>query len=67
MTRHWSSVVKSDRLMKDIVHKASNQLAVVGVIRDPHVFFTGIHAKPQIGFAETPAWSAVVLQNKTLH
>lgn len=53
--------------MKDIVHKASNQLAVVGVIRDPHVFFTGIHAKPQIGFAEAPAWSAVVLQNKTLH
>ena len=47
--------------MKDIVHQASNQLAVVGVIRDPHVVLSGVHAKLQIGFTKAPPWGTVVL------
>lgn len=47
--------------MKDIVHQASNQLAVVSVIRDPHVVLSGVHAKLQIGLTEAPTWGTVVL------
>lgn len=50
------------RLMKDIVHQASDQLAVVGVVRDPHVVLSGVHAKLQIGFTKAPSWGTVVLQ-----
>lgn len=47
--------------MKDIVHQASNQLAVVGVIRDPHVVLSWVHAKLQVGFTQAPTWRTVVL------
>lgn len=47
--------------MKDIVHEASNQLAVVGVIRAPHVVLSGVHAKLQIGLTKAPTGSTVVL------
>lgn len=50
--------------MKDIVHQTSNQLAVVGVVRDPHVILSGVHAKLQIRLTKAPAWGSVVLLNK---
>lgn len=50
------------RLLKDIVHKASDELDVVGVIWDPYVILSGVHAKLYIGFTQTPTWSTVVLQ-----
>lgn len=46
---------------KDIVHQASNQLAEVGVIWDPHVVLSGVHGEFQVGFTEAPARRAVVL------
>lgn len=51
-------------LVKDIVHQASNQLAVVCVIRDPHVVLSGVHAKLQVGFTKAPTWGTVVLKKK---
>lgn len=53
------------RLLKDIVHKAADQLAVVGVIRDPDVVLPGVHAKLQIGLTQAPSGGSVVLQNKS--
>ncbi len=47
--------------MKDIVHQASNQLTVVGVIGDPDVVLSGVHAKFQVGFTKAPTWGSVVL------
>ncbi len=52
--------------MKDIVNQASNQLAVVGVIRGPHVVLSGVHAKLQVGLTEAPTWGTIVLRNKTI-
>lgn len=49
---------------KDIVNQASNQLAVVRVIRDPHVVFSGVNPKPQVGLTETPTWAPVVLLDR---
>lgn len=51
-----------ERLRKDIVHQASNQLAVVGVVRDPHVVLSGVHAELQVGLTQAPAWGTVVLE-----
>lgn len=48
--------------MKDIVHEASNELAVVGVIGDPHVVLSGVHTKLQIGLTEAPAWTTIILK-----
>lgn len=50
--------------MKDIVHQASNQFAVVGVIRDPYIVLSWVHAKLQVGFTQAPAWCTVVLQKE---
>lgn len=50
--------------MKDIVHQASNQLAVVGVIRDPYIVLSWVHAKLQVGFTQAPAWGTIVLKKK---
>lgn len=47
--------------MKDIVNQASDQLAVVCVIRDPHIILSGVHAKLQVGLTEAPTWGTVVL------
>lgn len=52
------------RHVKDIVYQATNQLAVIGVVRDPHVVLSGVHAKFQIGFTEAPTWGSVVLLSK---
>lgn len=52
--------------MKDIVHQASNQLAVVGVIRDPYIVLSWVHAKLQVGFTQAPAWGTVVLKRKRM-
>lgn len=49
---------------KDIVHQASDQLAEVGVVRDPHVVLSGVHCAFQVGFTEAPARCAVVLATK---
>lgn len=51
-------------LMKDIVHQASNQLAVVRVVGDPHVVLSGVHAKLQVGFTQAPTRGSVVLMEK---
>lgn len=32
-------------LVKDIVHQASDQLAEVGVVGDPHVVLSGVHGE----------------------
>lgn len=49
------------RVTKDIVNQAPNQLAVVGVIGDPHVVLSGVHAKLQVGFTQAPTRGTVVL------
>lgn len=56
--------VKGGRVMKDIVNQASNQLAVVRVIRDPHVVLSGVNPKLEVGLTETPTWTPVVLLDK---
>lgn len=58
------SLVVSVSAVKDIVHQASNQLAEVGIIWDPHVVLPGIHGKFQVGFTEAPARCAVVLTTR---
>lgn len=50
--------------MKDIVNQASNQLAVVCVIRDPHIVLSGVDPKLQVGLTETPTGAPVVLLDK---
>lgn len=57
----YSPFVHRMKLIKDIVHQASNQLAVVGVIRNPNIVFSGVHAKLQICFTKAPTRSTVVL------
>lgn len=53
--------------MKDIVNQAPNQLAVVRVIRDPHVVLSGVNPKLQVGLTETPSWAPVVLSGNTVN
>lgn len=50
--------------MKDIIHQASNKLAVVCVIREPHIVFSGVHARLKVGFAQAPTGGTVVLMKK---
>lgn len=52
------------RLIKDIIHQASNQLAVVGVIRDPHDVLSGVHAELQVGLTKAPTRGTVFLQKQ---
>lgn len=59
--REVRSEKEATGLVKDIVHQASDQLAEVGVVRDPHVVLSGVHGELQVGFAEAPARRAVVL------
>lgn len=56
--------VEGGRALKDIVNQASNQLAVVCVIRDPHIVFSGVNPKLEVGLTETPTWAPVVLLDK---
>lgn len=51
-------------VLKDIVNQASNQLAIVRVIRDPHVVLSGVNPKLEVGLTETPTWAPVVLLDK---
>lgn len=49
------------KINKDIVHQASNKLAVVSVIRNPHIVLSGVHATLQVGFTKAPSWGTVLL------
>lgn len=59
-----SLCVNGGGVLKDIVNQASNQLAVVRVIRDPHVVLSGVNPKLEVGLTETPTWAPVVLLDK---
>lgn len=68
LSTQWNSEIKygvSGNIAdgrKDIVYESPDELAVVGVVGDPDVVFAGVHAELQVGLAEAPPWSAVVLQ-----
>lgn len=47
---------------KDIVHETPDEFAVVGVVRDPDVVLTWVHAKLEVGLTEAPSGRAVILQ-----
>ncbi len=48
--------------VKDIIHEPTDEFAVVRVVGDPDVVFSGVHATLQVRLTETPARHAVVLE-----
>lgn len=47
---------------KDIVNQSTNQFAVVGVIWDPGIVLSGIHAIFEVCFTQAPPLRPVILQ-----
>lgn len=47
---------------KDIIHQSANQSAIVGVIWDPRIVFSGIHSTLQVSVTQTPALRSIILE-----